>query len=53
MTKMKNPISALYDYPPKIQERVRSLDQYKDRIPTKKDRLSVKLAAAAVLVVSA
>ena len=27
----RKPINTLYNYPPKIQERVRSLDEYKDR----------------------
>lgn len=45
-TKVKDPISALYDYPPKIQNKVKSLEQYKDKIPTQKQRLSSKLLAA-------
>ena len=27
-------IKTLYNYPPKIQERVKTLKQYKDKIPT-------------------
>lgn len=27
----RNPIKTLYNYPPKIQERVKSLDEYKDK----------------------
>ena len=30
----KDPIKSLYNYPPKIQERVKSLEEYKDKIPT-------------------
>lgn len=30
----REPIKTLYNYPPKIQERVKSLDEYKDKIPT-------------------
>ena len=30
----REPIKTLYNYPPKIQERVKSLDEYKDLIPT-------------------
>ena len=30
----RDPIKTLYNYPPKIQERVKSLDEYKDKIPT-------------------
>ena len=29
----KDPIKTLYNYPPKIQERVKSLDEYKGQIP--------------------
>ena len=32
----RNPIATLYNYPPKIQERVKTLEQYKDKIPTQK-----------------
>ena len=30
----KDPIKTVYNYPPKIQERVKSLEEYKDKIPT-------------------
>ena len=30
----REPIKSLYNYPPKIQERVKSLDEYKDRSET-------------------
>lgn len=30
----REPIKTLYNYPPKIQERVKSLKEYKDKIPT-------------------
>ncbi len=33
----REPIKTLYNYPPKIQERVKSLEAYKDRIPTQKN----------------
>lgn len=42
---MKDPIKTIYNYPPKIQERVKSLDMYKDKIPTTKNKLSLKLFA--------
>lgn len=35
----RNPIKTLYNYPPKIQERVMSLDDYKDQIPTQKNKV--------------
>ena len=33
----RKPINTLYNYPPRIQERVKSLDEYKDSIPTQKN----------------
>ena len=45
------PIKTLYNYPPKIQERVKSLDEYRDRIPTQKNKLAAKLGASVLFVV--
>ena len=42
----RKPIKTLYNYPPKIQERVKSLDEYKDSIPTKKNKIAAKLIAS-------
>lgn len=47
----KEPIKTLYNYPPKIQERVKSLEQYKDKIPTQKNKITAKLAAAVLFVI--
>ena len=47
----RDPIKQLYNYPPNIQERVRSLDEYKDKIPTKKNKIGAKLIASAGFVV--
>ena len=47
----REPIRTLYNYPPKIQERVRSLDEYKGQIPTQKNKLSAKLGASVLFVV--
>ena len=47
----KNPIKTLYNYPPKIQERVKSLDEYKDKIPTKKNKLAAKLFASIIFII--
>ena len=44
-------IKTLYNYPPKIQERVKSLDEYKDSIPTKKNKIAAKLIACILFVV--
>ena len=42
----RNPIKTLYNYPPKIQERVKSLDEYKDKIPTQKNKIVTKIFAS-------
>ena len=47
----REPIKSLYNYPPKIQERVKSLDEYKDRIPTQKNKLAAKLGACVLFIV--
>ena len=47
----REPIKSLYNYPPKIQERVKSLDEYKDQIPTQKNKLAAKLCACVLFVV--
>ena len=47
----RNPIKELYNYPPAIQERVKSLEEYKDQIPTKKNKIWVKLIASVLFVV--
>ena len=41
----RKPIKTLYNYPPKIQERVKSLEEYKDQIPTNKNKVAAKLIA--------
>ena len=47
----REPIRTLYNYPPAIQERVRSLDEYKDQIPTQKNKLAAKLCACVLFVI--
>ena len=46
----REPIKTLYNYPPKIQERVKSLDEYKDKIPTQKNKLAAKLGACVLFI---
>ena len=46
----REPIKTLYNYPPKIQERVKSLDEYKDKIPTQKNKIFAKTLAAIVII---
>ena len=42
----REPIQTLYNYPPAIQERVKSLPEYEGRIPTQKNKLAAKLIAS-------
>ena len=47
----RKPIKTLYNYPPNIQERVKSLDEYKDEIPTQKNKISAKVCASILFVI--
>lgn len=47
----RNPIKTLYNYPPMIQARVKSLDEYKDKIPTEKNKIAAKLTAIVIILV--
>ncbi|MBR0229932.1 MAG: hypothetical protein IJL94_00940 [Erysipelotrichaceae bacterium] len=47
----REPIKTLYNYPPSIQERVKSLDEYKGQIPTQKNKLAAKLFACVLFVI--
>ena len=47
----RDPIKTLYNYPPKIQERVKSLDVYKDQIPTQKNKAAAKIIASILFVI--
>ena len=47
----RKPINTLYNYPPRIQERVKTLDEYKDVIPTQKNKIAAKLIACILFVV--
>ena len=51
MMMAKEPIKTLYNYPPKIQERVKSLEQYKDKIPTQKNKIAAKLGASILFII--
>ena len=46
----REPIKTLYNYPPKIQERVKKLDKYKDKIPTQKNKIFVKSIASILII---
>ena len=47
----REPIKTLYNYPPRIQQRVRSLDEYKDQIPTQKNKIAAKVVALVLFVI--
>ncbi len=47
----REPIKTLYNYPPKIQEKVRSLPEYQNLIPTQKNKLAAKLIASIVFLI--
>ena len=47
----REPIKTLYNYPPKIQERVKSLDEYKDRVPTQNNKVVAKLCASVIFLI--
>ena len=51
MMMAKDPIKTLYNYPPKIQERVKSLEQYKDKIPTQNNKIAAKLGASILFII--
>lgn len=47
----RNPIATLYNYPPKIQERVKSMKEYQDKIPTTKNMIGAKSLVALIIVI--
>ena len=47
----KNPIKTLYNYPPKVQEKIRNLDAYKDKIPTQQNKYFAKTIASIIIIV--
>ena len=49
----KDPIKTVYNYPPKIQERVKSLDEYKGKIPTQNNKIATKIIAATIIIIIA
>ncbi|PJI06961.1 MULTISPECIES: hypothetical protein [Clostridium] len=48
---LKNPLKQVFNYPPVIQERVKSLSQYKDKIRTKNKKVSLKILGAIIFIV--
>ena len=47
----REPIKTIYNYPPKIQERVKSIHKYEDKIPTQKNKIVIKLIASILFLV--
>ena len=47
----KNPIATLYNYPPKIQERVKSLAEYKDKISTQENKIVIKTLGSVFIII--
>ncbi len=47
----REPIKTLYNYPPKIQERVKSLAKYKNKIPTQENKIIAKLFASIIFLI--
>ncbi len=47
----REPIKTLYNYPPKIQERVKSLKEYKDKVPTENNKIVAKIFASILFLI--
>ena len=47
----REPIKTLYNYPPKIQERVKSLEEYKNDIPTQENKVIAKIVALILFLI--
>lgn len=47
----RNPIKTIYNYPPLIQLRVKSLDEYKNIIPNKKNKIEAKVLASVLFLI--
>ena len=47
----REPIKILYNYPPKIQERVKTLKEYKDKIPTQENKIVAKIFASILFLI--
>lgn len=47
----KNPIKTLYNYPPKVQEKVKSMNEYQDKIPSTKNKVLTKSLVAIFIII--
>lgn len=46
-----DPVKGLYNYPPKIQERVKSMEEYRERVPTGNDKIAAKMIGAVIFII--
>ena len=47
----REPIKILYNYPSKIQKRVKTLKEYKDKIPTQENKIVAKIFASILFLI--
>lgn len=47
----RDPIKTVYNYPPKIQERVKLLKEYEGKIPTQENKVVAKLFASLLFLI--
>ena len=47
----REPIKTLYNYPPKIQERVKYLRDYMDKVPTQENKIVAKSIASLIFII--
>ena len=47
----RKPIQTLYNYPPRIQERVKTLKEYEGQIPTQTNKVVAKCTASVLFII--
>ena len=47
----RDPIKTIYNYPPKIQDRVKRLKEYEGKIPTQENKIGIKLVACIIFLI--
>ena len=47
----REPIKTLYNYPPRIQERVKILNEYKNLIPSRENKIVTKIFASIIFLI--
>lgn len=48
----KDPIKTLYNYPPKVIEKVKSMKEYQDKIPTNENKIIAKITALITIIIT-